>query len=61
MVAHALGTPAVVSGDPIWAAVDEHARAYAALDEALARQEVLEKQWLACSAIGIASASAGWS
>jgi hypothetical protein len=50
MVGHALGASAAVSGDPIWGAIDWHARAYAALDEALSRQEELERQWLARSA-----------
>jgi hypothetical protein len=50
MVGHALGASAVVSGEPIWGAIDGHARAYAALDEALSRQEELEREWLARSA-----------
>jgi hypothetical protein len=49
MMAHAIGTPAVVTGDPIWCAIDQHAKAYAALDRALGRQEELEREWLARS------------
>lgn len=47
--AHALGASALASEDPAFAAVDDHANAYAALDAALARQEGLERAWLARS------------
>jgi len=50
VMAHALGMSAVVAGDPIWGTIDRHARAYAALDEALGRQDELEREWLARSA-----------
>jgi hypothetical protein len=50
MVAQALGPSAVISSDPLWAAIDRHNGAYAVLDQALGRQEELETQWLTRSA-----------
>ncbi|WP_157787867.1 hypothetical protein [Bradyrhizobium elkanii] len=44
MAAHALGAASLASEDPIFVAVDDHIKAYIALDEAPGRQEELERQ-----------------
>ena len=44
IVAQALGASIVVTEDPIWGAIDGAAEAYVALDQALGRQEELERE-----------------
>lgn len=49
MAAHTLGAASLVSEDPISSPSTVTLKPYAALDEALGRQEELERQWLARS------------
>jgi hypothetical protein len=54
----------VVTEDPIWGAIDGAAEAYVALDQALGRQEELEREWLARSPdrdeVDLVATRAGW-